>query len=360
MKKITFLLASALLLIVSCNRNNEEPEVEFSDYVVILNQGNFSDQSGSISIYNEEENSVTNRVFESANNNISIGSIIMGGDFTPDNRLLILCSSPDKILILNPFNMGLISTLNDEMLSSTRDIKSDNNYIYVSNYGTDYIENEDWSWEFINSYVAIYNINTLQLVDTLHVGSDAEGMLLDGNNLYVATKQGVVVIKTGSAPKIETKICDSELGAAKYLVKNEKTGNLYASFPSYGIVEINSSNNTIVKRFEMEIESSTGYIAINSDYSKIYSIYTAFDDFWAPVSSSINELDISTGTVKKFAQGDYFYSVGVNPFSDNVYASEVSFTSNSNLEVFNKNGDHIGTHAVGIGTYKYLFMRFNL
>lgn len=357
MKKIGLLFASALLLtIVSCNKKDPEQE-KYYDYVVVLNQGNYSDQSGSISLYSEDENSVINRVFETANDNMSIGAIIMGGDFAPDGRLFALCSNPDKIMVINPYTMGLISVLNDSQLSSTRDIKADDRYIYVTNYGTDYIvDDSGWEWEYINSYLSIYNSSTLEFIDTVHVGSDAEGILLSGNEVYVATKQGVTVVTIDPEPRVVAKISDAELGAAKYLVKNYESGAVYASFPSYGIAEISTSQKNILKKYRMEVDFD-GFIAINSDYSKIYSFYTTFDQNWNPASSSINELTISTGTTKKVAEGDYFYSIGINPFSDNIYASEVSFTSNSTLEVFNKNGQHVDSHAVGIGTYKYLFMR---
>ena len=358
LKKITLLLLTALLLLtVSCN-NKPGPEPEYSDYVVVLNQGNYNSQDGSISLYSEKDNTVTNRVFESANGNISIGACLYGGDFTSDGRLLILCSNPDKVLVINPYTFQLISTLNDENLSSGRSICSDNNYVYISNYGTTYTQEAGtWVQEYIESYVSIYNISTLSFVDTVRVGSDAEGMVKWGNNLYVATKQGITVIDVPTR-KVTSKISDASLGAAKYLLINGSNGTIYASFPAYGIAEISTSSNSITKKYQMEIDDMDGYIAINSDYSNIYSYKTTYDENWNIVSAHVNELNLSTGAAKIFAEGDYFYGVGANPFNDNIYASDVSFSSNSLLKVFDKNGTSIGSHAVGIGTYRFLYMRF--
>jgi hypothetical protein len=53
--------------------------------------------------------------------------------------------------------------------------------------------------------------------------------------------------------------------------------------------------------------------------------------------------------------GEYFYSIGVSPYTGNIYTAEVSFTSNSLVKVFSPSGEIKKSVTAGVGTSRYIF-----
>lgn len=347
------LLLLCSLLITSCNLG-DGPEEFYNDYVIILNQGNYTDQSGSISIYNELTRKITNRAFESANNNTSLGSIIMSGDINKYGNLYLLCSNPDKLMILDVWTLSTLRESVSSELSMPRVVYSDNDNFYITNYGDKSVQIGEYSFEYPESYVAIHDMSSLRLLDTVRVGADAEGMVSYNNKLYVATKEGVTIVDINTL-KVVKKISDQNLGAAKYFVQADN--KIFASFPQYGIAEIDPSSDEIVNRYEMAIDYYDGSISISPDNKKIYSFTTEYDANWNAVSK-VTVLDLTTGSSSILKEGTQFYSIGVNPFTGNIYAADASFTSNSSLYVWDKDHNVVEENqAVGVATYRYLYVR---
>jgi DNA-binding beta-propeller fold protein YncE len=128
------------------------------------------------------------------------------------------------------------------------------------------------------------------------------------------------------------------------------------------LVAINLINNSVQGVYDMPIDWS-GKIANNYIGTKIYSFKTEFDAAtYAPLWAAIYEFDVETKTNREFYRGvagSWFYSVGVSPYTGNVYTADVNrFIGNSLLIALDPSGNKIDQKEVGVGTSGMRFMSF--
>lgn len=339
----------------SCTKD-ETPVLQSENQVIIINQGNFSEQSASLSLYDETTNTITNRVYETANGGISIGATIISGWVNSAKQALLVCNYPDKIEIIDAKTAVKQGTAITSHLSNPRAVTGDATNLYVTNWSTEYIVNSNYFYEYINSYVAVFDATTLQYKKSISVGTDAEGILLYGTKLYVATKAGVVVINTAdpALPIVTTIRHPSVAGAAKNLTV-DKFGKIWASFPATGLVQIEPSTNTALNTVTVPVDEMDGYICADGDGSRILTYYIRFNSSWMPEEAKIYAVDAATRTVSTLVTGTYFYGVGASPNTGNIFTAEVSFSSNSVLKVSASTGAPVKSATAGIGTSRYLF-----
>lgn len=361
MKKFTLLLLAALSAVLfSCNKNNGEYETDLviKNKVVILNQGNYTEQNASIYLYDEDTRTMVPNAYAAANSGTKLGATLMSGTYSTTGVGYLLCSNPDKIEIVDILSMKVLTAPITEKLSNCREIIGAGNFIFVTNAGTEYNVNPDGSYEYTNSYVSAYNASNLIYMDKVDVGSDAQGLAWLENRLFVGTKDGIaVLIQDGNHLKLE-KVYKDEMytGAVKYLcVANDK---VYASVPGYGVFEYDPYDGRTRNRYELPLDSN-GYILMGPD-SKIYTCATIYNTTdWSVESSKVYQLDPATGTINTIASGEYLFSVGVSNYTKNIFISEANgFTTNSTVQIINPEKGLVGAETAGVGTFRYLFVSY--
>ena len=357
MKKCFLRLAYAALLLLplaSCIKEEPIPQVTFDKKVLIINQGNYSEQSASISLFDENTMQITNRIYETANG-ISIGATIVSGVVSPDKEAYLVCNNPDKIVIIEASTGKLKSTITVG-LASPRNVIITDTYLFVTNWDYDHIVNATGWWEFNKSYVSVYDIRTKTLIKKILVGTDAEGIALYGNRLFVAVKEGVKVLDVSDAnmPSVSTIRATGFTGGAKHLAFDNSL-KLWASFPDKGLVQIDPVSLAVTGTVEVPVDGMDGFIVPNRTGQKIYTYFTKFNANYQAEEASIYAVDAATKTYTKFFAGTYFYGVGASPSTGNIFTAEVSFTSNSLLKVVGTDGVLKTSASAGIGTCRYLF-----
>lgn len=348
----TLLLFAATLF--SCTKD-DNPVVPSEKMVMVLNQGNFSEQSGSISLYDETTGTLVNRAYEAANGGISLGATLISGWVDDSKLAYLVCNYADKIEIVDASNGKIARAAIKNNLSSPRAICGDGRYLYVSNWSTEYTVNENYFYEYYKSFIAVFDATTHAFVKKIEVGTDAEGVLVYNGYLYVATKAGIVVINTNSTdfPIVSTIRHSSVSGAAKNLVL-DKNNKIWASFPSQGLVKINPSTKSAESYVTVPVDEMDGYICTDGEGERVLTYKTTFNSSWMPEIARIYAVDITSGAVSTLYSGTYFYGVGSSSSTGNIFTAEVSFSSNSTLKVLDKNGVEIKSTAAGVGTSRYL------
>lgn len=357
MKKIFLLFSvAAALIFTSCN-SDSRPTV-LNNVVCILNQGNYSQHNGSIYLYDETTKSMSENVFFKSNN-YELGATIMDGIYNSYGIGYILCSNPDKIEIIDITNgRSATDPITDEDggLRNTRELTLGENYIFVSNAGEDYVvDNLTGAYEYTNSFVSIYNAYDNELVKKIEVGSDAQDLIYANSKLYVATKDGIVVIRCDGNDNfaIEDTFKDEEFaGPVKYLSFINNV--IYASIPGKGIWAVSPTGKT-VNTYPVTL-GYDGYLFTDAN-NNIWTIVTDY----AAGTSNIYKFDTKTGNYESVVPaGQDYYSVGVSPVTGNVYYSEANgYTSNSTLFVYDQKNDQvIDTKVAGVGAYRYLFFSY--
>ena len=358
--KSIFLLAFATVALTGCL--GDPPVYHQENIAVIINEGNFSDQNGSISYYYEESKVVENDILKRANNNTDLGAIIQSVTLVSDGTMYVVCNSADKIEVFDVSNgKRLMTPYTGADLATPRYLTGDSHYLYITNWGEGVDGGFGWM-TFPNAYVLVLDrSNNWATNRKIPCGSDAEEILYLNNNLYVATGEGVAVINpsTDQLSLISTPAGLS--GGAKSFALS--AGNkLWVSYPDdQKLVAINLVDNSVVGTYSMPLDW-TGKITFNYAGTKIYSYKTEFDMSYSPLWAAIYEFDVAGNSYKEFYRGvggSYFYSVGVSPNTDYVYTADVnSFMGNSRLIVLDASGNKIDENTVGVGTSGMRFLSF--
>ena len=360
MKKIFLLFAFAVSLVfTSCN--SDPLPTERHDVVYVLNSGNYSEHNGSIYLYDETTKRMENNIINKSNGE-ELGATIMDGIYNAYGMGYILCSNPDKIEIIDLYrNPGrrLTNPITDAdgQLRNTREIMLGDNWIFVSNQGETYVEQPDGMYEYTNSFVSIFDANTNTLAGKVEVGSDAQDLVYSNNKLYVATKDGIVVVRcepTGDFRISNTIEPEADFaGPVKHMcIVN---GVIYASIPGKGIWAVSIGSETTVDTYAMELDYD-GYLFLADDGY----IYTYVNDY-AAGTANVLKFDPKNGNVTSAVpEGHNFYSVGVSPATGNIFYSEPNdYITNSTMNVVDgKTGQIIDTQVAGVATYRYLFLSY--
>ncbi len=356
-RKILRLILPAFIAfsIVSCSKDDTTPSVSFDGKVIIINQGNYTEQSASISIYDEVTKTIQNRAYENANG-VSIGATIVSGSVMAGKVAALVCNYPDKVVFIDAATAKDKGTAITEGLASPRNVAVSSDYIYITNYGAEHNVTQSGVWEFYNSYVAVYDVATKKLQSKVPVGTDAEGVVVYGKKLFVAVKEGVRVfdISTSTMKLISTIRSANVAGGAKYFAP-DRNGMIWVSFPQKGLVQINPAVLSVSNVVEVPVDQMDGYITCDATGDNILSYKTTFNDQYMAEGASIYSVNTSNGSVSKPYNGTYFYGVGVSPSTGDIFTAEVSFTSNSVLKVVGADGTLRNSATAGIGTCRYLF-----
>lgn len=349
---LTALIATSLF---SCLEKETEIEILPEGKVIVINQGNYSEQSGSISLYDENTKQIQNRIYDVANGT-SIGSIIISGIVTPNKEAILVCNNPDKIIFIDAKSARDKGTTITDGLASPRNVVISSDYLYVTNWDYDHIIAPSGFWEFNKSYVGIYDINTRALVKKVLVGTDAEGLAIYGNKLFVAVKEGVRVldISKSDMPVLGTIRGVGATGSAKHLTFDE-SGKIWASFPEKGLVQIDPVSFAVLAVVEVPVDNMDGYITSDAKGINILTYCTKFDAQYMPLESSVYSVNVKTKAVSKLYTGTYFYGIGVSPATGDIFTAEASFTSNSVMKVVGTDGTLRNSVTAGVGTCRFLF-----
>jgi len=343
-----------LSLLFSCSQDSSIPQ-DLRGRVLVLNQGNYTEHSASLSLYDERTNEIQNRVYESANG-VSIGATLVSGVIFSESEAALVCNYPDKIIFIDPSTaLDKNKTLTDG-LASPRNMAITESYTYITNWDYTHEVTPSGTWVFTDSYIAIYDNQTGTLQNKIPAGSDAEGIALYGNRLFVAVKEGVAVfsIQGNTLQKITVIKPDGVEGGARYFTYDAYY-RLWASFPGEGVAEIDPALLTVLSFTEVPVDSMDGYITTDSYGLNIITYNTAFNDQYMPVSAGLYKVNVVSKSVDQFFTGNYFYGVGVSPFTGEIYTAEVSFTSNSVIKVVSSEGSLSNSVTAGVGTSRYLF-----
>jgi hypothetical protein len=351
--KQLFFLGIAALWLCACNLDTKPVTYLYDNVVVAVNQGNFAERNGTLSYYHEGADVIENNVLKEANK-YDLGALIQSITISNGGVLYVICNTPDKVEVFDVVTKkALTTTPFTENLSNPRYAALDDNYLYISNWGEGVDDGTGWL-TYPNSYVLAVSLISWSVSEKILCGSDAEEIIFANNKLYVATGEGVAVI---SELKVEKTIAaTSFVGGAKHLVK-DKNEKVWVSYPGEGLLQINPSTETAESEYVIPIDW-LGQIASNYDRSKIYTYNTTFDNNYTAQGAAIYEFDVATRTHKTFAEGDYFYSIGASPYTGNVYTAEVNnFAGNSELLVFDAQGEKVANHLIGVGTCDYRYFR---
>ena len=348
---LLFLLAG-LLFISSCNDSNKPTPPKLTG-VMVINEGNFGQGNGSISFYDEEQMTITNNVVKSANSGQEIGSTVQS--VTPYGSIgYVVCNSTDKIEIINLENYKYLANPVTN-INQPRYMIGSGERGYITCWGP-------WSanWTLDSSYVAVMDLVTNEIVDSLECGSGPEGIINIGNKIYVAnsyeTTISVIHLQSGQTSTIQ-------LHAYPKHFEFDTNSTLWVSVTSgfdpdippeqVGLQSINIDTDAL-ESF-VQVKDLNGKMALSGDGQVLY-LLTA-----QPWPGTKTEIWTFNTIAKKLSEeplitGDNFYGLGVNPTTGKIYVADAAaFAGNGRVLVYDQQGDLLDEQTTGVGPNGFLF-----
>ncbi len=252
LKLIAFLCLLAVLN--SCSENDEPtiPKGDFENGYFISNEGPFQNGSGTITFVGGD-GTIAQNIYKTINGE-DLGNIVNSIILEGDNAYIIVNNS-NKIIVANRYTMEKITTIEGEDVNNPRYIIANGNTAYVSNWGD--------PLSSVDDFIAIIDLNTNTVINTIAVGEGPENMQIENDNLFVNLQGGwginnqVIVINTNSN-SIASSIT---VGDVPNGIEKDGFGNVWilcGGTPSWAGIETGGSlnkvnaNNFQVSNFEFE------------------------------------------------------------------------------------------------------------
>jgi DNA-binding beta-propeller fold protein YncE len=353
--KITKLNSIALLFFTLTNilfcacENTGGDEIRDIKGVLIAHEGNFGAGNGSISLYDPNEMTVTNNIVKEANNGSEIASLIQS-IYVHDGIAYIMCNNSDKVEFIS---MNDYTYLDNPLtnLSQPRYMTIMGDRAYISCWGP-------WGENFTlpDSYVAVIDLNTRTVVDSLDCGSGPEGLVAVGNSLFVAnsfeTTVSVIDVQASAAVSVT-------LQSSPRHFLTDGSGMIWIS-TSVGLQEIDPVNLDL--GLTEPIPNIQGKIALHPDGNTIYVMAV---EPWDPnnpnqvnFASQVWAFDTESKILGSAAlvTGSDFYGIGVHPTSGNIYVADSrAFSGPGEMMVYDDQGNLIDSHTVAVGPSQFIF-----
>lgn len=356
--KRNVLLLSALLAfmavgMVSCEKDDGKPG-KYENGAIVLNEGAFMQSNASVSWVSYQSDSVVNNVFEKVNAR-PLGDVLQGA-VKANGKIYLVLNYSGKVVIVNSTDFvqsGEVNNLNNPRYAVVADGK-----LYVS----------QWNGWGQKGAVMVYTANGSEKIDSIPVGTGAEGIIYAAGKVWVAnsggfgvdstvtvintsTLQGEKTIVVGYCPKEFTVDANGKVwvlcsGTTIY----DENWNVAGHKPS-SLVAINTSTMSVEKSVNLFNDMHPSHIDISPDKQTIY--FGGGFGFNGVYSIPINA---TTAPQAPSIQG-YFYGFNVNPNNGDIYCLEApNFTGAGMLKVYGSNFTRPNKEVeVGIGPNGVLF-----
>jgi hypothetical protein len=342
-KKLFLALLISSTFFTSCTdeNDNDAPLGTYDNGVLILNQGGFGAGNASISYLSDDLVTFQNNIFSVVNPSITLGDTAQDIGFYNEFAYVVLNGS-NKIEIMNRYTMTHIATISSGLVNPRYIVFNDGKG-YVSNWGNGSSTSDD--------YIAVINLATNSVSETIDVVEGPEKMVVKNDKIYIAhlggygfgntisvlntTNDEVTSIAVGDAPN-SLQISDNNL----YVISGGKP-SWSGSETAGKLSKINLSTNAVNSiDFDLELHPSN----LQIDNSDIY--YTVDSDIYKTTKSATTlPLTALFSTTDQGVYGVYSFAVD----NDMIYVGDaVDYSSNGKVHIYSTAGTLIDSKTVGV------------
>jgi hypothetical protein len=339
MKFLSYILIITMFLF-ACNK--KEDPISPSGFstkgaVLIVNEGNYNWQNGSVSLIYPDSNKIVNDAYKLVNAK-NIGDVPQSA-FVAEMFIYIVVNNSGKIVKLDRSSFKQVDEIDG--LVSPRFMQISGNIAYVS--------------DLYASAINVLDVDNMSIVQKISAPKSTEQMLLLGDKLFVSnwSKGNKLLVLDSKTNEITDSISLTLEPESMVLDKNNSVwvlcsgGFNSAEYPA--LYCINTDNLSIQKELTFSSKSmSPQSLAINSTRDTLY--YLNASVYQLPIESEkLNESALIN------ANGRIFYGLGVSPQNE-IWVSDASnFVENSEIYVYGVEGDLIKQYQVGVNASHFYF-----
>ncbi len=342
LSKSTFLFFSGLILLVSCEKGEEKPDITANNLkgMFVVCEGTYGSAEGDITYHNSVTGTDIKSLYYSVNS-VELGDVAQSFAIA-DTLGFIVVNNSQKVTVVNMKDFTPVKTIRG--FSYPRSIvRADNNTMYLTN-GNGYASN----------YIYSIDIATLEKRDSIAVSTGVESVIVVGTKAYVAVSGGwnndgntVLEINTETFTVVES----YNVGSCPVDLVADKDNNIwvyckgapdYSNYPavSYtdmGIYKVNASSGEVIEyAFSSMNASGINNIAVSPDGNTIFYL-----------NDGLYEMSVTATSLPAIKLVDSsFYGVEVDPESGELICLD---EINSKAIIY----DTSGGQSSSFGTGKY-------
>lgn len=346
MKKILTSVALLALLVSGCSRD-ERTDLNLSGGVFVVNEGPYSNGSGSISFLKKQPLSAENDLFGRVNNR-PVGSV-------PNSMTL---HNGKGYIVVN--NSGRVEIVNASTLASEGNIPNllQPRYMVCSG-NTGYVS--EWGATASDGSVAVVDLVTRTVTRRINTGVDAEAMLLIDNKLWVCNSSysfgAINDNRVAVIDILRNTVTHITVGDAPYDLVKDGNGDVWvlckgkkvydASFnldltasTAASLVRIDPSTQTVEQTLTFADKSdSPDDLEVARSGQQVF-----FNTFAGVFAVPITATALPTSPLFR----GNFYALGVDPSDGLIYAADpLNYQSEGFVYRFNTNGAKQDSVRVG-------------
>ena len=322
--------------------------------LLVLNEGAWPNQS-TLDVLDLSHQKYYADIFAQANSSEAQGLGNGGNDIEiAGGHIWLAMNASNELVGLNPVTFKLEVVIE---LETPRSIISDENYLYISSYGS-----AIWGGPLMAGKVFRINLKDYSYT-SIGVGYQPEGMVVLDGKLYVANSGGyneekdnridVIDLESFTIEK-ELELPVSNLNMMRS-IHEELWVSTYATYDANGItapsqlaVVAKDGTATVIESVHADkITESDGWIyAVGNDaemtYGSDYCLYKVNSTSKKVLTTHFNGTDLERVA--------FPYCILVNPYTSDIIIADASFTGDSKLHCFTSDFKHRWTVTTGVGT----------
>ncbi len=338
-----FILTS--LFITSCSSDDdgspgEEQQGDFENGFFVLNEGNTSPSTASISFISQN-GEVTQDIYTLVNPGAEVTGSYLQSMFFDDTRVFIISGQANKITVVDRYTFEYITTISTDF-ASPRYGTVVNGKAFVTNYN-DFATGDD---DFL-TVIDLADYSTTQVP----LGNWSERITSENGKVYIANGYygdgNSITVFNPANNSIET-VIDLDAGNSPNSIE-EQDGMLYVLTSNYGvpgkIFRINLSDNQI-----------NGELDIAENIPDPKQLQVEDGQLYFTSGTSVYKMALNSSTVPSTpfltyeSESEWGAMYGFNVEDGSIFISDAGdFTSNSKVYQYSTNGNLTGTLTVGIG-----------
>ncbi len=337
----------------SCDSSNGEEVISKKTGVLIVNAGNFGQGNGSVSFYDEELKTILNNVIKNANNGSEIGALIES-IYQNDGIGYLVCNGTDKIEFFGIEDYTYLANPVTN-ISQPRYMTVVGDKAYITCWGP-------WSSNFTldESYVAVMDLESKKIIDSLDCGSGPEGIVAVNNKLYIAnsyeTTLTVINLNDDSGETINLQSAPQHFIVDGSGLLWVSVASSFGTYPEdkVGLQSINTNTNVLGSFIKVPGMSDDGLMTMDGDNN----IYLLTAQPWPETDTEVFVFDTNTKTLDSDAliTGENFNGIGYNTTTDKLYIADAAgFAGNGKIMVFNAEGLSLDNQVTSVGPFHFMF-----
>ena len=350
----------ASVLFFSCDKAEEGGEELVPQKIVkclVVNQGNYSDANGGISVL-YSDGSVVNQVYQTANGEPLAATVESAVDC--GNTWALMCAAEDKIEFLDKNTFKSVAVVKG--IATPR-------YGAVAE-GALYVTSSDFYDLSANGLYKI-DLSTYKQTDYYPVEGTPEGVIYYDNCLWVAS----ALYNSESWSSYDPFVCRFQLKkemkkdvyklegsslAARHLAV-DKDGSVWTSLSGYSVdgmlVRVDTTEKILNNSISLSQLNYPGHIYASSTGEQFYYMTSESSNGSSEETTTIKKIDMSSKNISTIVSGKGFYGFGVDEMTGDIYTANVNgFQSNATMYIYTSAGVQKNEgDLVGVGACRFLF-----